>query len=161
MRRSGVRLFKLARQYKKPGGAILDKGTPRAQGCAYVQDERYTAGAGMRTTAGMQEVGQSRSSCRGAVPIKLAPRKSKGYPRILPTRQRDAVPDFVTRREYVRVGSFSTSCLARSRSQVPQPTILGVDRTVIASGKVIPGGFCQPASGVHYLLSGHAMNTSL
>jgi hypothetical protein len=28
--------------------------------------ERYAAGAGMRTTAGMQEVGQRRSSCRGA-----------------------------------------------------------------------------------------------
>jgi hypothetical protein len=35
-------------------------------GHAYVQDERYAAGAWMRTTAGMQEVEQRRSSCRGA-----------------------------------------------------------------------------------------------
>jgi hypothetical protein len=35
---------------------------------------RYAAGAGKRTTAGMQEVEQRRSSCRGAAPIKLAER---------------------------------------------------------------------------------------
>jgi len=34
----------------------------------YVQDERYAAGAGMRTTAGTQEVEQCRSKCRGAAP---------------------------------------------------------------------------------------------
>ena len=38
----------------------------------YVQEERYTAGAGMRTTAGMQEVEQRRSSCRGAVRVSFA-----------------------------------------------------------------------------------------
>ena len=41
------------------------------QGC-YVQDERYAAGAGMRTTAGMQEVEQRRSSCRGAACVSFA-----------------------------------------------------------------------------------------
>jgi len=40
----------------------------------YVQDKRYTAGAGMRTTAGMQEVEPRRSSCRGAVPLSFAQR---------------------------------------------------------------------------------------
>jgi len=38
----------------------------------YVQDERYAAGAGMRTTAGMQEVEQRRSSCRGAARVSFA-----------------------------------------------------------------------------------------
>ena len=38
-------------------------GTGREAGLGH---ERYAAGAGMRTTAGMQEVEQRRSSCRGA-----------------------------------------------------------------------------------------------
>ena len=36
------------------------------------EDERYAAGAGMRTTAGMQEVEQRRSSCRGATSLSMA-----------------------------------------------------------------------------------------
>ena len=40
----------------------------------YVQGIRYIAGAGMRTTAGMQEVEQRRSSCRGAVSLSFARR---------------------------------------------------------------------------------------
>ena len=40
----------------------------------YVQDERYAAGAGMRTTAGMQEVEPRRSSCRGAACVRSAQR---------------------------------------------------------------------------------------
>ena len=41
-------------------------------GTRYVQDERYAAGAGMRTTAGMQEVEPRRSSCRGAARVSFA-----------------------------------------------------------------------------------------
>ena len=52
MRRSGVRHFKYAQQT--------------------LSDERYAAGAWMRTTAGMQEVEQRRSSCRGAASLRLA-----------------------------------------------------------------------------------------
>ena len=37
----------------------------------YVQDGRHAAGAGMRTTAGMQEVEPRRSSCRGAAISRL------------------------------------------------------------------------------------------
>ncbi len=60
---------------------------PRAQGCAGVacvsiarhkqktvcrSFARYAAGAGMRTTAGMQEVGPRRSSCRGVACVSFA-----------------------------------------------------------------------------------------
>jgi hypothetical protein len=65
-------------------------GMPRAQGCAGAAcspiqpvlqstkppnqaKHRYAAGAGMRTTAGMQEVEQRRSSCRGAACSPIQP----------------------------------------------------------------------------------------
>ena len=57
-----------AHDCRAAGGRATQEQLPRS---GDVQDVRYAAGAGMRTTAGPQEVEQRRSSCRGAAISRL------------------------------------------------------------------------------------------
>ena len=66
---NGMRGRRDAHDCRDAGGRATQEQLPRSgvyQFCTLYVDERYAAGAGMRTTAGMQEVEPRRSSCRGA-----------------------------------------------------------------------------------------------
>src|SRR5210317_866023 len=115
----------------------------------YVQDERHVAGAWMHTTAGMQEVEQRRSSCRGATISRLVALVPK--PRVNLTRFHGV---FAPNSKY-----RSMVTPARRGKREKRRSVHG-DAQTPAEKRASKAGFCSCKTGIH-AIPGNNLGTKI